>query len=986
MILPYAIAAVKAIRLLAEEIASLLGIDATFEVDYSSLDTSGMTFGGLDDDIDDTADAFEDVGDNADDANEKVKKLKNTVMGFDELNKLNDVSDAAASKLTNVDTDKLETGIGYLPDMPTYDPLAGFNSDLAQRTDEMAEELLKKLREIAPLVAAIAAGFAAWKIANLLTDMAKLGSLFGGIPAVNFALGIPMLMADMGDFAKFFEDFLENGPTFYNVAGMLSEFAGMLGDAFIMLGNLKLGGFLKLVQGLGEIIVGLKDIIDNGPNWDNVSLVIKGLTNVVIGISLLTGKYKIAGWAVFFQGLTKVITEIGKNWEAIKNGDWSGVDKSALIAGGLEILGGLVVALDVFGKLKESKDVKKATKALDDVATTTQDIDTKVSGNLSPKLKSLAKNLGFGLLIIAEVAAAAAIFIGAIIGIGYLLAQLPPAWQPVIDNGMMVITAIGLGTLVLGTIGLLTYALGTGGKTLAINMGIGALVLAEIGLAAGIFLAEIWAIGWALDQIGQAWQPVLDNGGNIAIAILIGTGVLLLIGVAAAALGAATVATAGALPLAILLGAVTLLAIGLAAGIFLGEIWAMGFLLDQIGQAWQPVLDNGDAIALAILTGTGLLVAIGAAAAGLGLVNVLSFGTIDLAIMAGSEILSKMADAFNSFCEDLIAVSYELGYRLLPALNDLVPKLPYVVLYSQMFAAGMEDIATVISSYTGSMGSATWDSIVRGFQSIFADDPISNFADTVDDTAKSTNELNKKLMVANPELMIAIKLLTEYTVLMDTLKALTDNNNTRNLADGMFTNLHTVGQKLVTGLADGMESKISSIDNAVNNMKNRIDRLFAGMTNTVIDKWNVGLGTLEHGVNNAVVTMNSIIRFTNSLPGIGFQIMGTFGTISLGRVPHLASGGLLNRGQLFVAREAGPELVGTMGNRTAVANNGQIVEGIEQGVVNAMLQVMMLQGSNAEREAVIEIPLIVGNEEIARAAYRGNLSLIQRGELVPQYV
>ena len=39
-----------------------------------------------------------------------------------------------------------------------------------------------------------------------------------------------------------------------------------------------------------------------------------------------------------------------------------------------------------------------------------------------------------------------------------------------------------------------------------------------------------------------------------------------------------------------------------------------------------------------------------------------------------------------------------------------------------------------------------------------------------------------------------------------------------------------------------------------------------------------------------------------------------------------------NEGQLFIAREAGAEMVGAMGRRTAVANNDQIVEGISAGV------------------------------------------------------
>lgn len=44
---------------------------------------------------------------------------------------------------------------------------------------------------------------------------------------------------------------------------------------------------------------------------------------------------------------------------------------------------------------------------------------------------------------------------------------------------------------------------------------------------------------------------------------------------------------------------------------------------------------------------------------------------------------------------------------------------------------------------------------------------------------------------------------------------------------------------------------------------------------------------------------------------------------------------MVNAGQVFMAREAGPELVGTIGNRTAVVNNDQIVESVSQGVYEA---------------------------------------------------
>ena len=59
-----------------------------------------------------------------------------------------------------------------------------------------------------------------------------------------------------------------------------------------------------------------------------------------------------------------------------------------------------------------------------------------------------------------------------------------------------------------------------------------------------------------------------------------------------------------------------------------------------------------------------------------------------------------------------------------------------------------------------------------------------------------------------------------------------------------------------------------------------------------------------------------------------------------------ASGGFPDEGQLFISREAGPEMVGTIGGRTAVANNDQIVEGIRQGVYEAVSAAMSSNGTN----------------------------------------
>lgn len=53
-------------------------------------------------------------------------------------------------------------------------------------------------------------------------------------------------------------------------------------------------------------------------------------------------------------------------------------------------------------------------------------------------------------------------------------------------------------------------------------------------------------------------------------------------------------------------------------------------------------------------------------------------------------------------------------------------------------------------------------------------------------------------------------------------------------------------------------------------------------------------------------------------------------------ITKYASGGIPNQGQMFIAREAGPELVGKMGNATAVMNNDQIVASVARGVQSAV--------------------------------------------------
>ena len=67
---------------------------------------------------------------------------------------------------------------------------------------------------------------------------------------------------------------------------------------------------------------------------------------------------------------------------------------------------------------------------------------------------------------------------------------------------------------------------------------------------------------------------------------------------------------------------------------------------------------------------------------------------------------------------------------------------------------------------------------------------------------------------------------------------------------------------------------------------------------------------------------------------------GVFAGGSWKPIKKYAVGGLPNMGQMFVAREAGPELVGTLGGHTAVMNNDQIVSSVSAGVAQAVKEVI----------------------------------------------
>lgn len=97
-----------------------------------------------------------------------------------------------------------------------------------------------------------------------------------------------------------------------------------------------------------------------------------------------------------------------------------------------------------------------------------------------------------------------------------------------------------------------------------------------------------------------------------------------------------------------------------------------------------------------------------------------------------------------------------------------------------------------------------------------------------------------------------------------------------------------------------------------------------------------------------------------------FGLKAGGGVYSGGRwhpVTSYAAGGVPDSGQMFIAREAGPELVGTIGGHTAVMNNDQIVSSVSNGVYRAVLAAMSQSGSGTT-------PVVVMLEGDAKKMFR----------------
>ena len=176
-------------------------------------------------------------------------------------------------------------------------------------------------------------------------------------------------------------------------------------------------------------------------------------------------------------------------------------------------------------------------------------------------------------------------------------------------------------------------------------------------------------------------------------------------------------------------------------------------------------------------------------------------------------------------------------------------------------------------------------------------------------------------------------------------------------------------------------TKWSDIKDKWKNLTNPIKDINAKITATFNDAFT---NPLKYAWNSIAKTINGAINTINKLPGVNIGAKlptlykgGIFCGNSIKDITKYASGGFPNMGQMFIAREKGPELVGNLGGHTAVMNNDQIVSSVSDGVYHAVLAAMSnfsYNNGNNQGDIIIQID----GKEVFRAVRNEDIDFKRR--------
>lgn len=288
-ILPPLIAAVQLIREFVEWVAKLMGVKAVF-TDFTK---SADSVGGIGDAMDNTADSTK----------KAAKALKDYTMGFDELNII-DPTQGSSGSGSGASAGNILGDV----DLSGYDMFKQYNEEFAKQIDAIKQ----KIKDMLPVIGAISAALALWKITNFLTNIATAISKMTDLQKL--ALSIATVVVEASLVFSFAKGYASSG----NPLELLGEVVSAAFGSFVLWRTMGADG-VTLGMGIAFVasLAGLTYALGTGEaNLGDASTWIQAaLTTAfgsITGITLLTNLGAASGTAATLSiGLAGLITFAG---------------------------------------------------------------------------------------------------------------------------------------------------------------------------------------------------------------------------------------------------------------------------------------------------------------------------------------------------------------------------------------------------------------------------------------------------------------------------------------------------------------------------------------------------------------------------------------------------------------------------------------------------------------------------------------------------
>lgn len=314
---------------------------------------------------------------------------------------------------------------------------------------------------------------------------------------------------------------------------------------------------------------------------------------------------------------------------------------------------------------------------------------------------------------------------------------------------------------------------------------------------------------------------------------------------------------------------------------------------------------------------------------------------------------------------------------MLGILEGLKGKISDVIGFCTSLPGKVFDAIGNIKDKVVQKGKDIIEGIKNGYEESKESGLISKVAKAKDDVFSAIGNINDKVISKGKNIIEGIKEGYENSKQNGLLSHVTRlKDNVFSSIGNVFDKVTQKGKDIIDGIKDGIDDKTDSLTAAVSGIPDLISKGIGSLNDVgkgAIQSFIDGFGSLSIPLPHLEIGWNehSIGDLSFSTPNFS--------------VNWYARGGFPANGEMFMANEAGPEMIGKMGNRNVVANNKQITQGIKAAVVDGMLEVAAVMGgsSNKGGEApVIEITLMTDSETFYKLVRKGKQKYENRYEVV----